>query len=311
LTQYPRITIITPSYNQGAFIEQTILSVITQNYPNLEYIVIDGGSTDNTLAILQKYNDSIDYWVSEADRGQTHAINKGLFVATGEIIAYLNSDDYYLPGSLMAVAQHFQQFPETDLLHGRCLYVNQDGETIGEQLGDINRFDQIIDLWNVWWKDRQFVQPEVFWSKRICQVVGNFDESLFYAMDYNYWCRILMTGGVVKRIEQNLACFRKTDYQKSKASQKVAMELLNVVQPWLWSLNTPLSRQKRLVLQAQWLYQAKFLTQIEQCIQQQNRPWLRWLSTSITIFKYPQIMLSPSFQKRANRWFIRRVGEVQ
>ena len=167
-SQYPRITIITPSYNQGQFIEETIQSVLNQGYPNLEYIIIDGGSTDQTVEIIKRYAAQIAYWVSEPDRGQTHAINKGLAQATGEILAYLNSDDYYLPGALHAVAKYFGCNPQVDLLHGCCRYVNEQGEPIGEQCGNIQSLAEILDLWGTWWKRRQFVQPEVFWTRADC-----------------------------------------------------------------------------------------------------------------------------------------------
>jgi glycosyltransferase involved in cell wall biosynthesis len=101
---WPKISIVTPSYNQGKYIEETIRSVIMQGYPNLEYIVIDGGSTDNTVEIIKKYQNNISYWVSEKDKGQTHAINKGFEKATGDIVAYLNSDDVYMPYSFSVVA---------------------------------------------------------------------------------------------------------------------------------------------------------------------------------------------------------------
>src|SRR5262249_6074487 len=123
----PRISIITPSFNQASFLEQTISSVISQGYPNLEYIVIDGGSTDGSVEAIRKFDSSITYWVSEKDRGQAHAINKGLRRATGDIIAYLNSDDYYFEGTLALVAQHFIGHPEADLFHGRCRVVDEHG----------------------------------------------------------------------------------------------------------------------------------------------------------------------------------------
>ena len=175
----PRITVITPSFNQAAYLEQTISSVLDQGYPNLEYIIIDGGSTDGSVEIIRKFEDRIAYWVSEKDRGQAHAINKGIQRATGDIIAYLNSDDYYLEGSLARVAEHFSRHPDVDLIHGRCRIVDERGVKIGERKGSIARYDEILDLWDVWWKERNFVQPEVFWTKRIADKIGNFREDLF------------------------------------------------------------------------------------------------------------------------------------
>jgi hypothetical protein len=299
----PRISIITPSYNQGHFIEETIRSVLSQNYPNLEYIIIDGGSTDNTVEIIKKYESSITYWMSEPDRGQTHAINKGLERATGKILAYLNSDDYYLPGTLHAVAEYFVNHPEIDLLHGRCSYVNTEGKPIGEQFATIHTFDEIIDLWGVWWHGRQFVQPEVFWTKRIGDRVGLFNESLYFVMDYEYWCRILLAGGKVGSVDRSLTCFRFTDTQKSNQSEKVAEELLQVVQPWLWSLSTPISWQKRLSLQGCWLYQAILLKQIEQSVSKGDPKLLRWLKSAITVLQNPKILLIPGFHSRASQYF--------
>jgi Glycosyl transferase family 2 len=297
----PKISIITPSYNQGHFIEETIRSVVSQGYPNLEYIIIDGDSTDDTVEVIRRYESQITYWVSEPDRGQTHAINKGLAIATGDILAYLNSDDYYLPGTLQKIADYFQKHPQISLCHGHCRYVDEQGNKIGEQIADISKFDEIIDLWGVWWRKRQFVQPEVFWSRRITEQIGRFNESLYYVMDYEYWCRILRAGGQVGKVEAETTCFRFTATQKSNQSEKVADELLQVVQPWLWDQSTPISGQKRLALQAQWLYQAYFLTQVERSVQAQDQKWVRWLKSIGIILHYPKILLAPYIYRRITK----------
>jgi glycosyltransferase involved in cell wall biosynthesis len=302
---YPRISIITPSYNQGHFIEETIRSVLNQGYPNLEYIIIDGGSTDQTVEIIQRYENQITYWVSEPDRGQTHAINKGLARATGDILAYLNSDDYYLPNTLLKVAEYFAQFPQTDLLHGRCRYVNEQGEKVGEQWGDIQSFEEIIDLWGVWWHRRQFVQPEVFWSKRMGDRIGEFREDLHYVMDYEYWCRILRAEGLVGRVEDELTCFRLTATQKSNQSEAVAAELLQVVQPWLWSRQTALSLPDRLRLQGQWLYQAVLLREIAKSVNADDATLLRWVKSAFTMLQHPQIFWVPQFRQRLGQALLR------
>lgn len=301
----PRISIITPSYNQGQYLEETIRSIILQNYPHLEYIIIDGGSTDNTVDIIKKYEPWVSYWVSEPDRGQTHAINKGIARATGDILAYLNSDDYYLPGTLLKVAEYFSQCPETDLLHGRCRYVNVQGDKIGEQLGSIQSFNEIIDLWGVWWRERQLVQPEVFWSRRITDRIGLLCEDLNYVMDYEYWCRILKAGGVIGCLDSELTCFRFTTTQKSNQSEAVAEELLKVVHPWLWSSQTALPLRVRLRLQGEWLYQAVLMKQIERSVLNGDRKLLRWLKSTLTVFRHPQILFIPGFQERTSQFFSR------
>ena len=117
---FPKITIVTPSFNQGRFIEQTIVSVLDQQYPNLEYIVMDGGSTDGTVRILQKYDHHIDFWQSAPDQGQADAINKGFARSSGEILAWLNSDDTYQPGALGEVADLLRHHPDIDVISGRC-----------------------------------------------------------------------------------------------------------------------------------------------------------------------------------------------
>ncbi|HEY9698665.1 MAG TPA: glycosyltransferase family 2 protein [Trichocoleus sp.] len=304
--QLPRISIITPSYNQGHFIEETICSVLQQNYPNLEYIVIDGGSTDNTVDIIKRYESQISYWVSEPDRGQTHAINKGLKRATGEILAYINSDDYYLPGTLHAVAEYFRNYPEIDLLHGRCCYVDAHGESIGEQFGNIHTFEEIIDLWSIWWRKQQFVQPEVFWTRRISDRVGAFNESLYFVMDYEYWSRILQAGGTVGRLDRQLSCFRFTQTQKSAQSFKVADELLSVVKPWLWDSSTPIAWKKRFALQGQWLYQVVFLKQLEQSVNAGEHRWIRYLKSANTLLSHPKLLFSFGLHQRFQKILLQR-----
>ena len=125
----PKITIVTPSYNQGQYLEETILSVIGQCYPNLEYFIFDGGSTDNSVEIIKKYEKHIDYWVSEKDNGQSHAINKGFERASGDILAWLNSDNMYMPGALFYMAQQMQNVALPAVYYGNCIHIeNKDAQ---------------------------------------------------------------------------------------------------------------------------------------------------------------------------------------
>ncbi|MBX3016096.1 MAG: glycosyltransferase [Caldilineaceae bacterium] len=289
---------MTPSYQQGRFIEETICSVLEQGYPNLEYIIIDGGSTDETVRIIQKYEKQLAYWVSEPDQGQAHAINKGLARATGDIFAYLNSDDYYLPGTLARVATYWQTFPAIDLIHGRCRYVDETGKKVSEQYASMNRFEEIIDLWEFWLQNRGFVQPEVFWTKRVAEQIGPFREDLYYVMDYEYWCRILQNGGQVGSIDRELTCFRITPQQKSSQRRKMIAEMYQVVQPYLWNSSTPLGLRQRLRLQGQWLYQAELLPQTQATYRAGTSKLMRWLQAALFTLRHPQILLAHKFQKR-------------
>ena len=295
----PRISIITPSFNQAAFIEQTISSVLGQRYPNLEYIIIDGGSTDGTVDIIRKFEAQLAYWVSEKDRGQSDAINKGLKLATGDIVGYLNSDDYYLDGAFERVAAAYRVDRSVDLWHGRCRIVDQYGAKIDERVGSIKRYDEILDLWDVWWKRRNFVQPEVFWTRRIGEKVGPFREDLHWVMDYEYWLRILSAGGKVGFIDAELAAFRMQPNQKSTQPTRTAEELLQVVHPRIFGPSGGLTPRKRLALQGKWIYHAKFLKEVEQSIARREGRWRRLSRLAWFSAINPRVLMASGYWERA------------
>lgn len=205
---WPKISIITPSYNQGEFLERTILSVIEQNYPNLEYIIIDGGSTDGSVDIIQKYADKLAYWISEKDNGQTHAINKGFKKATGEIVAWLNSDDEFCEGALMAVASVFMEHDEVDFVFGNQYSINSNGKIIRDNRH--TRFS-FAALWAV---GMVLSQPSCFWKCDFFSKFGYLDETMEFCMDYEFFLRI---GNHVKakHVNQYLSKFRWHESQKS------------------------------------------------------------------------------------------------
>lgn len=197
---WPKISVITPSFNQGQFLEETLLSVLSQKYPNLEYLVYDGGSQDQSVHVLRKYDDRLAYWESMPDCGQANAINKGLERCRGEIIAYLNSDDTYLPGTLITVARYFADHPEVDLIYGDCKIVDEHGSYLETWIS--RPFDPVVELC------RNFIfQPTVFWRRRLYEQVGMFNEKLLYVMDIDYWYRALPVGKFAY-LEKELACFR-------------------------------------------------------------------------------------------------------
>lgn len=202
----PKISIIIPTLNQARFIEETITSVLTQNYPNLELIVLDGGSTDGTLEILKKYSASLT-WISEPDKGQVDAINKGLKMVTGDVVAYLNSDDVYTPGALLTVGKYFFEHPEAQILTGKCLNMDENGvetrsliklyKNFWLKLG-IDKFLMVLDYVS---------QPSTFWRTGLIHSIGLFDAEFRNAMDYDYWLRVTMKHKL-RFIDQYLSKFR-------------------------------------------------------------------------------------------------------
>ncbi|MFP4107347.1 MAG: glycosyltransferase family 2 protein [Phycisphaerae bacterium] len=180
---------MTPSYNQGRFIEETIRSVLLQGYPNLEYIVIDGGSTDCTLEVLETYTDWIDFWVSEPDEGQSNAINKGMQRATGRIGAWLNSDDLYPPGALHAVGQYFLRHPDCRWLGGAARFEYEDDRPDRQSPAGLVSPDALIEFWRLGEPGRAMKQPSHFWEMSLWREVDGLDESLHLAMDHDLWLK--------------------------------------------------------------------------------------------------------------------------
>jgi len=236
--------------------------------------------------------------VSEKDRGQAHAINKGIQRATGDIIAYLNSDDYYLDGALARVADCVGRHPDVDLLHGRCRVVDRDGMKVGERTGSITRYDEILDLWDVWWNMRNFVQPEVFWTKRIGDKIGPFREDLFWVMDYDFWLRILGAGGRVGFIDTELAAFRLQPRQKSTQPERTAEELLQVVRPYIFNKGCSVSRSRRFELKGKWIFNVRFLKEVEYSLRRGEKRWRRLLRLALFSIRHPSVFAARSFRER-------------
>ncbi|XOV91161.1 MAG: glycosyltransferase family 2 protein [Bacteroidota bacterium] len=205
----PKISIVTPSFNQASYLEQTILSVLDQNYANLEYIIIDGGSTDGSVDIIRKYEDQLVFWASEKDNGQTHAINKGFQKATGDIITWLNSDDYYEPGIFEKVAKSFNE-TKADFLVGAVNLVDEKGDLIEQKNGywpekSERMYDRTIYL----------AQPASFFKRDLLDRVGYLDESLNYTMDFDFWVRLRLAECEFKTIDEVLTNFRQHDQSKT------------------------------------------------------------------------------------------------
>lgn len=215
--KWPKISIVVPTLNQGTYIEETILSILNQRYPNLELIVVDGASTDNTREILSRYKRRITVTISERDGGQTEAINKGLRRASGALVAWLNSDDMYAPGALhMAALTHIRE--GADLISGVCL--EHQGQTFrlvnkpAAKPDDLTP-DRLSGIFSHWLNGHFFFQPEVFFTKALLDRAGPLDESLHYTMDYDLWLRFAKVGAQLSVVSWPFAFFRKHDAQKT------------------------------------------------------------------------------------------------
>lgn len=195
------VSIVTPSFNQAQYIEETIRSVLSQDYPEIEYIIIDGGSTDGTTNIIRKYEDKLACWVSEKDQGQTDAINKGFARAKGDILAWINSDDTYEPGAVSAAVKYLQEHREVGMVYGDCNFINRSGKVIG-------RFHAAQTDYHLIRRGYVHIpQQTMFFRADLWKQVGPLDPSFYFAMDYDLWTRI-SARAQIKYVPQTWANFR-------------------------------------------------------------------------------------------------------
>ena len=213
--RWPLVSIVTPSYNQGQFIEETIRSVLLQGYPNLEYIIIDGGSTDNSVEIIRKYEPWLHYWISEPDNGQSEAINKGFQLSNGEVIAWINSDDFYMPGVIHEVICSLIINCNQGLIYGDVDIINENGKHHGKFTGCQTNAKKLLLERN------SIPQPAAFIRQSDMNKTGGLDKNLDYVMDYDLWIRLALVSPLCY-IPSNLAVFRLHENSKS-TSQSIPM----------------------------------------------------------------------------------------
>jgi len=195
------ISIVTPSYNQAHYIEKTIQSVLSQDYPHIEHLIVDGGSTDSTIDVIKKYEDKLAWSVSEKDKGQTDAINKGFSRATGDVLAWINSDDTYEPGAISAAVKYLREHPKVGMVYGDCNYINESGQVIGKFNSAQTNYRRLRQGYT------RIPQQTMFFRAGLWKQVGPLDPSFYFAMDYDLWTRI-SARAEIKYVPQTWANFR-------------------------------------------------------------------------------------------------------
>lgn len=234
----PRITLITPSYNQAEFLERTIVSVLNQGYPNLEYIVLDGGSTDGSVDIIRKYAPYLSHWVSEKDSGQANALNKGLRMATGEWVGFQNSDDVYLPGGLARLAEAIQRQPEADVVYGDFLHIDAQDRVLDAHL------TMPASLWMQLAHGAQIHNQSALWRRSLLGRCGYLREEMAFCFDYEFFTRLLSHGAKARHVDGYIGAFRRHAAAKSSTILDVAAaEDQTILQQYASKLSRLVPRQ--------------------------------------------------------------------
>jgi len=217
MNQLPRISIVTPSFNQGKYLEETIKSIIDQNYPNLEYIVMDGGSSDNSLEILKKYQNYLTYWESHPDNGQADAIHRGFTHATGDILCYINSDDYFLPGALWEIARTYIDNPSLKWISGEGIVVNETGEFIRKRKYPFVCYETMLYFENC------IFQPAAFWRRDFYFQIGGIDTMLKFSFDYDLFMRFTLVEKPIM-VHKEIAAFRVHARSKTSTISDIGLQ---------------------------------------------------------------------------------------
>ena len=225
-TSLPRVTIVTPSYNQGQFIEATIQSVLNQTYPNIEYILVDGGSTDETMAIVNRYSDRIDVIIHERDKGQSDAINKGFKLASGELVGWINSDDMLHPDCVEQIVNLYHRHRDGAIYYGsRVDWIDRQGNHLETRQVDIPSKHHLLNT------NYDVMQPGSFYVTELVRRVGYVDESIHYCMDLDLWLRLLNHGAIYAHSSTTSAYYRRWEATKTNTGgRKFLRDIRQVLQ---------------------------------------------------------------------------------
>jgi glycosyltransferase involved in cell wall biosynthesis len=253
----PVISVITPSYNQGSYLEETIRSVLLQGYPKLEYIVMDGGSKDESLAIIRKYSPWLTYWVSEPDAGQSDAINRGLSIASGAWATWINSDDMLCKNALVEQARRFG-FDKHTVYLGNCVYINETGDVLSEHCGRVHNLKDLLKVSTVWRTGGQIVQPEVVFPRELALSVGGLNRDNHYTMDYELWGKLLLRGATFQYTQIPFGKFREHPAQKTHDPDRVTLSLLETAAKLVGLAVTLSSEAKKDFLADLYAYRLKY-----------------------------------------------------
>jgi hypothetical protein len=254
---WPRLTVVTPSFNQGEFIEETIRSILLQGYPNLEYFVLDGGSTDATVAIISKYARWINFWVSEPDRGQSAAINRGLRMGSGSHATWINSDDMLCRDAL--VTHVLNNELADDLIHiGDCVNIDVDGRVLFVHRGRVRSLDDLLRVRSVWRAGGYICQQEVLFPLPLALRVGGLNEKNHYSMDYELWGKLFMAGARVQYTAIPFGMFRLHEAQKTHQTTRQTESMLDTAEALLEAADAISSKTKQEMLADLQAYRKEF-----------------------------------------------------